>query len=410
MRKFARIILPVGLIAGSVLIVLALVNAANNRTPDKVAEITRALLVDTIPAKMDSLNLSVVSQGSVRPRTETVLVAEVPGKIVKVAPDFVAGGFFKKGEMLLQIDPSDYEAALKRAQANLASKRAQYADQNARSEQAMKDWKNLGKQGEPSDLTLRKPQLAEALAGVKSAEADVQKAQRDLDRTRISLPYDGLVRSKQVDVGQYVGPGTTLGVTFSIATAEIRLPLSSTDIAYLQLPSATSLEGDNRPPVKLTAEGSGISGQWDAEIIRTEGVIDESSRVIYAVAEVVDPYAVLGESTQAELKVGTFVRAEIEGRRVENVFVLPRSVLRSDNTVLVANEQSNLEISPVEVLRSEPMVVYISQGIEEGDQVIATAIDVPIPGMKLTINEKPGDSLQSSLDGTQIVGASGEQQ
>lgn len=404
MQKLVRIILPAGVIAGAIFIVMWLVDIAGNKSPEKIAESTSAILVDTIPAEENSLNLSVVSQGPVRPRTETVLVAEVPGKIVEVSKHFVAGGFFKKGEMLLQIDPSDYEAGLKRAQATLASREAQYADQKARSDQAMKDWKNLGKQGEPSDLTLRKPQLAEALAGVQSAQADLQKAERDLARTRISLPYDGLVRSKQVDVGQYVGPGTTLGVTFSIATAEIRLPLSSTDVAYLQLPSAIDIESSNRPRVLLTAESSGIKGQWEAEIIRTEGIIDEKSRVIYAVAQIIDPYAVLGESEQQELRMGTFVKAEIQGQRAENVIVLPRSVLRPDNTVLVANEQDLLEIRPVEVLRAEPQTVYISGGLMPGEQVITTSLDVPVPGMALSVNELSGDDQPLSSSENQIAG------
>lgn len=386
MRKLVRFILPLGLIAGSIVIVMGLVALAKSKHSGKKEEATAAVLVETVTAHRQSLNFSVISQGAVQPRTETVLAAEVPGKIVDVAPNFIAGGFFRRGEILLQIDPSDYDTGLKRAQANLASRQAQYAEQKARSEQALKDWRNLGRQGEPSDLTLRKPQLAEALAAVQSAAADVQKAERDLLRTSIKLPYDGLVREKQVDLGQYVGPGTPLGVTFAIATAEIRLPLSSRDIAYLQLPSATGLKESARPQVRLTAAGSGISGQWQAEIIRTEGVVDETSRVIYAVAQIVDPYAVLGKSDQSELKVGTFVRAEIQGLRAENVIVLPRSVLRENDTVLMANAEHKLEVRPVEVLRAEPQTVYIGSGIEEGEQVISTAMDAPIPGALLAIS------------------------
>lgn len=386
MRKLVRFFLPLGLIAGSIVLVIGLVALAKSKHSGKKAEATAAVVVETVTAQVESLNFSVISQGTVRPRTETVLAAEVPGKIVDVSPNFIAGGFFRQGEVLLQIDPSDYDTGLKRAQANLASRQAQYADQKARSEQALKDWRNLDRQGEPSDLTLRKPQLAEALAAVQAAEADLHKAQRDLTRTRIKLPYDGLVRTKQVDLGQYVGPGTPLGVTFAIATAEIRLPLSSKDIAYLQLPSATGLKEANRPQVLLTAGSSGISGQWQAEIIRTEGVVDETSRVIYAVAQIVDPYAVLGKSEQSELKVGTFVRAEIQGLRADNVVVLPRSVLRENATVLVANAEHKLEVRPVEVLRAEPQTVYISGGIEDGEQVISTAMDAPIPGALLTIS------------------------
>ena len=386
MRKIVRYFLPVGLIGLSLVVVAGLIAVNKAKRPERKEEVVQATMVDAIPVERVSLNLSVFSQGSVAPRTETTLVAEVSGIIVNVSPNFVAGGFFRKGETLLEIDPSDYQAGLKRAQANLASRKAQFAEQKARADQALKDWKNMGRQGEPSDLTLRKPQLAEAMANVQAAEADLQKAQRDLERTRIKLPYDGLVRTKQADIGQYVAPGTPLGVTFNIDTAEIRLPLSASDISYLDLPSATDPAGKAKLQVILTTESSGIQGQWQAELIRTEGVIDEKSRVTYAVAQVVDPYGVLGQSHQAELKVGTFVRAEIQGLRANDVYKLPRSVLRADNTVLVANAERKLEIRQVTVLRAEPRSVYIREGIMDGDMVITTTLDAAIPGTQLAIS------------------------
>jgi RND family efflux transporter MFP subunit len=386
MRKFIRYILPVGLVVLSSVLVVGLMVMAKAKRPERKEDVTAATMVDAIPVERVSLNLSVFSQGSVVPRTETTLVAEVSGKIVNVSPNFVAGGFFHKGETLLEIDPSDYRADLKRAQANLASREAQFAEQKARSEQALKDWRNMGRQGEPSDLTLRKPQLAEALANVQAAEADLQKAKRDLDRTHIKVPYDGLVRTKQADIGQYVAPGTPLGVTFNIDTAEIRLPLSATDVAYLDLPSATDPADKPRLQVGLTTGNSGIDGRWQAEIIRTEGVIDEKSRVTYAVAQVVDPYGLLGQSKQGELKIGTFVRAEIQGLRVNDVFRIPRSALRADNSVLVANSERKLDIRSVSVLRAEPRSVYISDGIMDGDMVITTTLEVAIPGTQLAIS------------------------
>ena len=165
------------------------------------------------------------------------------------------------------------------------------ADETARSEQALKDWQNMGKQGEPSDLGLRKPQMADAKANVSAAEADVEKAQRDFERTQITVPYDGLVRQKAVDIGQYVTPGTRLGVTFAIDTAEIRLPLTNTDLKYLELPIGTQAKNPDKPypPVTLSAQRAGDTDQWQAQIIRTEGVVDETSRVVYAVAQVTDP-------------------------------------------------------------------------------------------------------------------------
>jgi RND family efflux transporter MFP subunit len=385
MRKFFRYILPLVLIAISIVTVIIMVSVAKGKRPDRNEAADQAVRIDVIPAEMTSLNFSVYSQGSVKPRTETTLVAEVAGQIVSVSSNFIAGGFFREGEVLLQIDPSDYQTALLRAQANLAGRKAQLADQQARSDQALKDWTNLGREGEPSDLTLRIPQLAEAKAAVQAADAELREAERDLQRTRIKVPYDGLVRNKIVDVGQYVSPGTPVGVTFAIDTAEIRLPLSNSDLAYLDLPSATRLDRAHRVPVKLTADGAGTGGQWAAEIVRTEGVVDESSRVVYAVAEVVDPYGVLGQSAQPELKMGAFVRAEIQGLRADNVIVLPRSVLLADDTVLVANDERKLEIRPVTVLRAEPRSVYISEGVEGGELVITTTMDAPIPGTSLAV-------------------------
>jgi len=387
MEKFFKFMLPLFLIIGSVLVVIALASWQKSKSAERKPDTEKAVLVETIDAEVVSLNFTVSSQGTVRPRTETALVSEVSGKIVSVAPEFVAGGFFHKGEQLLQIDPSDYETALKRAEAALASRVAKLADETARSEQALRDWKNMGKQGQPSDLVLRKPQVADAKANVSAAEADVQKARRDLERTSISLPYDGLVKQKAVDIGQYVTLGTRLGVTFAIDTAEVRLPLTHDDLNYLDLPSETEVRNADKPfpPVTLSAQnGNGVS-QWQARIIRTEGVVDETSRVIYAVAQVVDPYGVLGQSHQQELKIGTFVNAEIQGLPADNVVVLPRYVLRADSTVLTANADNELEILPVTVLRAEPKKVYLSGGIEGGTRVVITTLDAPVPGTKLAI-------------------------
>ena len=402
MGKFFKFVLPLILIVGSVLVVVALVAFKESQTAERKSETEKAVLVDTIDAEVVSLNFAINSQGSVRPRTETTLVAEVSGKIVSVAPDFVAGGFFHKGDALLQIDPSDYKTGLKRAEAALASRKAKLADETARSEQALKDWKNLGRKGQPSDLAVRKPQMADAKANVSAAEADVQKARRDLERTSITVPYDGLVRQKAVDIGQYVTPGTRLGVTFAVDTAEVRLPLTQNDLKYLDLPSETEAKTTDKsyPPVTLSAEYGGDIRQWQARIIRTEGVVDETSRVVYAVAQVIDPYGVLGQSHQQELKIGTFVNAEIQGLPANNVVVLPRSVLRADHTVLIVNDDNELEILPVTVLRAEPKKVYLSTGIEGGTKVVITTLDAPVPGTRLAIRGEEKATAKEPANGS----------
>ncbi|NND44460.1 MAG: efflux RND transporter periplasmic adaptor subunit [Xanthomonadales bacterium] len=389
MRKWVHKLLPVLLIVGAIVVVVIMAQFAGSKKPEQRDDGPKAMLVEVITVEPGQRQFVIQSQGTVRPRTETTLVSEVSGKVVSVAPGFVAGGFFRKGETLLQIDPSDYQTAVKRAEANLASMQARQIDEQARSEQALRDWRNLGREGQPSNLVLRKPQLQDAEANVRAAEADLQKARRDLERTRISLPYDGLIREKRVDLGQYVTPGTPLGVSLAIDVAELRLPLSKNDLAFLDLPEVASADSPDTPAVTLTSSEANQSSRWRGRIVRTEGVVDEASRVIYAVARVADPYGLLGTSDQPELRFGTFVRAEIEGRDAGQVFVLPRSALQRDNKVLVADRDDRLQIRSVEVVRAESSQAWIRSGLEDGDRVVMTTIDAPVPGAQLTIAGAP---------------------
>ena len=402
LKKMLRYFLPLGLIILAVIVVIGMVTMAKGKRPERQDGGQTAVLVETIEAQARSLNFIVQSQGSVRPRTQTTLVAQVSGIIVSVSDNFVAGGFFRAGEVLLEIDPSDYQTALKRAEAALASRTAKLAEEKSRSEQAVKDWRNLGRAGDPPDLVMRKPQLADAKASVLAAEADIEKARRDLERTRISVPYDGLLRERRVDIGQYVTPGTQLGVSFAVDTAEVRLPLAAADLAYLDLPRSTDVQIEDYPEVSLAADFGAMTKTWEARLIRTEGVLDESSRVLYAVASVVDPYGLLGASRQDELRMGTYVRAAINGRYVDDVVVLPRFVLRNDNTVLVANEERELEVREVEVARAEARQVYITRGVGDGELVVTTTLDAPIPGTRLVIRgEKSVNEPETSETDTE---------
>lgn len=408
MRNFLRFTLPVIIPVAALVLVIAVTAMNKANRPDRDEEVDQAMLVEVLPIVNESLVFTVESQGTVRPRTETTLVAEVPGKITSVSSSFVAGGFFRKGDVLLQIDPSDYQTGVKRAEANLAGRKAQLAQEQARVEQATRDWKNLGRDSTPSDLVLRKPQLAEAQANVDAAEADLQKAERDLYRTRIRVPYDGLVKEKAADIGQFVSPGTRLGVTFAIDTAEVRLPLASRDLIFLNLPSATGSESTDLPAVRLLTDSGNTINEWRGRIIRTEGVVDERSRVIYAVAEIKDPYGVLGESRENPLAVGTFVHAVIDGIYGENLAVFPRHVLRSDNTVLVADMDNKLQIRSVDVVRSTPRSVYIKFGLEDGDRIITTAIGAAIPGTRLAIRGEQDEPGEDSTDSNESLLATAE--
>lgn len=349
-----------------------------------------ALLVTIVEAVPEPVTFIVRSQGSVTPRTRTTLVSEVSGQIIDVSDSFAPGGAFAAGEVLIRIDPRNYEANFKRAEANVARAQTQVTTENALAGYAFDDWVRLrqsdGSAKPPSELALRKPQLAHAIAELDSAEADRAKALGDLDRTVIRAPYQGMVREKLADVGQYVNAGTPIALTFAIDRAEVRLPITEMDLAYIDLPDTVA----NRKPiaVRLTSSIGGKALSWPAVLARTEGVFDAGSRVLHAVAEVNDPYG-RGTSAIEPLRIGTYVNAEIEGRPAGDLFVLPRHALYRDDTVWIVDESSELQPRRVSVVRTDDRSVFIDSGLETGDRVCISPISQPLPGMPVRFNDTP---------------------
>lgn len=385
MKKLLKYALPPALIIASIAVVVVLV--MNRPEPPEREPVETAMLVDTIAAEPAGDHFIVEAQGTVQPRTQTTLVPQVSGKVVNISDEFVAGGFFRADEILVEIDPSDYETAVKQAQAELAAARARLSDEQSRSEQARRDWQKLhGSEREPSDLVLRIPQLEEARAAVLAAEAALERARRNLERTRLSLPYDGMVRSRSVDIGQYVSVGTTLAVTFAVDAAEVRLPLPNRDLAFVNLPQP-GRRNQPTPRVRFYADVSGERGSWEGEIVRTEGVVEESTRLTYAVARIEDPYGLLGEERSVPLPMGTYVQAEIHGRSASGLIELPREALRDGDRLFIADEDDRLEIRSVDVVRSTPERVYLADSVEPGERVITTAIAAPVPGTRLNVRE-----------------------
>lgn len=378
-----KISLPIGLIGAAVLAAVALFAA---RTPavQKPAP-TPTLLVDVAVAQREPVIFAVRSQGVVAPRTRTTIVSEVSGTIVEVSPAFVAGGFFAKGDVLVRIDPRNYQTALKRATAAVAQAKTKVATENALAGYAYKDWERLrsleAADRPASDLTLRKPQLAEAEAGLESAEADLEKATEDLSRTVIRAPYEGMVREKRADIGQFVNTGTPLAETFATDYAEIRLPIPPTDLQYLEL--AQMATGESLPAT-LSADIGGIAHTWTAEIVRTEGVFDADTRVLHLVAQVQNPY----QSDRAPLRIGTFVGAVIEGTDAGELFVVPRHSLDRGRTLWMVATDMTIRPRDVDVVRADEGFAYVATGLRDGERYTVTPPENPLPGMRVRINSE----------------------
>jgi len=336
--------------------------------PQKKDDEKLDLLVEVVPLEVSTESFKIRSQGTVRPRTQTILSAEISGSIVSISPKFIAGGIFQEGEVLMRIDPTNYTVAVDKADALVRQRQIEYDGA-----------KKLRSQGYRAES-----EFASAAAALASAQAELVSARRNLERTFIRLPYEGMVLSKDTDIGQFVNPGSQLGVAFATDRAEVRLPLTDLDLAFVEMPKATEISETGAvdgPQVRLTAVQKGKRVAWDAQIVRSEGVVDERSRVTYAVAHIADPYQLHGNGSP--LPVGTFVAADISGTTVLDVIRIPRTALRGADQVLIVNDESKIEIRNVDVVRSDDMYAYVSGGVSAGERITTTAIEAPVNGMSV---------------------------
>ena len=320
------------------------------------------------------------TEGTVEPRTQSTLIPQVSGQILSISPSFREGGLFEKGEVLVTVDPRDYELALASAEAQVAQAESALEQELAQAEVVKNDWKMLGK--EAPELGLRKPQIAAARAAVLSAKAQLERARTDLERTRIRAPYEGQVLEQNVDVGQFVSQGIVLGRVYATDYVELRLPLSSRQLEFVDLPEPYRGEGataPDEPPVTLVAELGRDRWSWQGRIVRAEGAIDTRSRQLFVIAQVDDPYA-RQEDGRPPLRIGQFVRAEIEGTTLQGAFVLPRGALREGNEVLVVDGDSRLQRRSVAVAWTDQDSAVITQGLSAGDVVNVTPLAVASSG------------------------------
>ncbi len=347
--------------------------------PPKKTEAPRPVSVFVEPAERANVDLLVTTGGEVRAKTAVDLFAQIPGRVVSVSTEFVEGGVVSAGEALIVLDDTDYQLALVQARVRVASAEVQLQQAQADADVARKQLKNAS---QASDLALKRPQIAEAEARLAAARADLQQANLNLDRTRISLPFEGRIMSTAVNIGQFVTPATRIGRAFATDVVEVRISLSDSQLASLDLPIGY-IASDEGLMVSLSAEVAGREQFWQGHLTRLDAAIDPDTRTLYGTAEVTSPYNEHVSQLGMPLAVGLFVNAEIVGRQVQDAVVIPREALRAGNKVFIVNDTGKLEVRDVVVTHSSPLEAVIASGISEDDQVIISSIRNPIPGMTL---------------------------
>lgn len=381
MKRALQILLPVGILGLAIGITAMMLFFRKEPERRQFQAPPREVVARTL--QPESYEITLESQGSVQARTTSNLIPEVRGRIVSIGDNFQDGAFFEEGEILLEIEKADYEAELIVAEANYAQAELRLAEEEAQANQAKRDWERLNPGVPANRLTLREPQLKQTAAAVASAAARVRTAQLNLDRTSIRAPYAGRVLSKNVDVGQYVSPGNQLARVYAVDIAEVRLPLTASHYARLELPSVyrgenpTFAEG---PLAVLKLEIGDEEHRWRGRIVRAEGAVDARSRQLIVVAQIRNPYG-RNDQNRPPLKVGSFVQAEIQGETLQNVFVVPRSLIRENSYLLLVHSDEKGDVlrrRDVHIVWQTDEVAVIDEGLSAGDVLCLTQVPMAL--------------------------------
>lgn len=397
-----KILIPAGIFGG--LLLLAFVIKSNPPdSPQRPAFTGPVMAVAATRVERSNYQVQLQSYGTVQPRTQATLVAQVPGQIVSVNENVRDGGFFEKGDVLASIDARDYEANVRIAEAVLMDAKQTLAEAEARSNQAREDWQRLGNEGEAPDLVLKVPQLNAAKARVISAESTLQKAALELERTQILAPFAGRILRKYADIGQYVSANSPLADIYATDFIEIRLPLRNRDLAFINLPETFRYAGNTIPVggVKIRSELS-HDMVWNANLVRTEGAIDETARQLHVIAQIEDPFREQHDG-HTPPKIGQYVTAELTGKTLADVLVIQNSAIYQGTYVYIV-ENDLLQRRNIEIAWQNDRDAIISAGIEDGDMLVTTALGQVTSGLRVSITG------QANKDRRQAGGPTGDNQ
>ena len=388
-KRILQTVLTLGLIA---LGALGMIKLTESKPQIKKRKAVVSLpMVRTLEVKTASQAVVIKGEGTVKPLQEIDLVPQVDGKVVYIAPSLINGGQFKKGEVLLGIEPDDYRLAVTFARSKVKNSESLLRMAEEESAVAKEEWFQLyvddaGEGQKPTPLVLKQPQLAAAKAKLAADEADLKKAMLNLERTKIKAPFDGRVEKEDVDLGQYVRPGEKLATIFSTGSAEIAVPLEDESLRWFHVPGFTPGQGPGAKAV-IQARIAGKERSWVGQVVRAEGKLDEQTRMVRVVVRVHQPYA-----TIPPLAMGLFATVKIKGHNIPDMAVIPRSALHQGNVVWIVDQDGRLHYRTVKVVRIDGEQAQISSGLKTGEQVVISPLKTVTDGMKVRpLPQEEGD-------------------
>ena len=367
-------------------ILMAVVFIKLRKPPARREQKVLAPLVTVRQLKAQDIQMVIRGYGTISPKVDVEIIPEVAGKVVSINPEFKAGGFIPANEQMLQIDPRDYELTVEQAKAAVADAQVKLDTEVAEAEVARREWQQLHPNAEPaSPLVLREPQIRQKQATLESAKAQHAIAELRLERTNLSLPFDVLIVSEKVDLGQYVVVGQPLGVAYGIEAVEVEVPLEDEELAWFDAFENRVLQDSSESPTKKTpatvrADFAGAEHSWAGHVARTTGQVDRTSRMVSVVVEVPKPFDTSGG--KPPLLPGVFVEVLIEGKVLKSAVAVPRDAIHSANKVWLVNDDV-LHIEALEIARADKDFAYAMSGIDDGAMIVVSSLDTVVEGMKV---------------------------
>ncbi len=361
---------------------------AHKRKPPRMDPLVKVQMVQRTNERA-----TVRAMGTVVPALEMILKSRVSGEIISTHPEFIDGGFLKKGTKVLQIDPQDYELAVEQKRSQVVNARYALKLEMGHQEVAQREWELL-KGDKPAkdldlELALRKPHLEKARAELAAAEADLKQAKLDQARTAIRAPFNAIVRNKHVELGSQVSTQDVLAELVGTDEYWVQVSIPVDRLKWIAIP--TKMDESGSAVRIIYGTGSVSTFERKGKVIKLLGDLDAEGRMARVLVSVTDPLDRQGHETRRPpLLIGDYVRVEIEGREIKDVFKIPRTALRDNSKIWVERGEGRLHIRQVQVVWRDPQYIFIRDGLKEGERLIVSDLATPVEGMAVIIEEPDG--------------------